>query len=115
MITKTLKIGLFVAALASFSFVGAQEQPIQNKVDSSKMFKHLDTDENGSISLSEFKANRMKDPSKVAQVERRFTLMDTDGNGSVDKAELQTFMEQPRMNNKKIKQKNKEKSKVKKG
>lgn len=115
MVTKTLKIGLFVMAVASFSFVGAQEKLTQNKVDSQKMFTHIDTDANGSISLEEFKANRMKDPSKKVQVEKRFSQIDTDANGSIDKKEFQTFMEQPRMKNQKNKQKNKEKNKVEKG
>lgn len=109
MVTKTLKVGLFVFTVASFSFVGAQEKLKQNKVDSAKMFNHLDTDASGSISLAEYKANRMKDPSKQAQVEKRFTQIDIDANGSIDKTEFQTFLEQPRVKNQKVKEKSKEK------
>ncbi len=109
MITKTLKISLFVLAVASFSFVGAQEKQEKNKVDYEKIFKGLDADESGSISLEEFKAKRMKAPSKEAQVEKRFTQMDTDESGLVDLAEFKKFLEQPRSQNQKINQKSEEK------
>ena len=38
----------------------------------------------------------MKDPSKKAQMEKRFSRMDTDKNGSVDKAEFKVALEKPR-------------------
>ena len=99
MIIKTLKVGLFTLAIASFSFVGAQEKKEmkeKNKGNHERMFKHLDADANGSISLEEFKAKRMKDASKESQIEKRFAKMDTDANGSIDSAEFKVAMDKPR-------------------
>ncbi|WP_299124092.1 EF-hand domain-containing protein [uncultured Winogradskyella sp.] len=112
MISKTLKASIFIIAVASFSFAGAQEKLEVKKDKSEKMFKHLDANADDIITLEEFKAKRMKDPSKETQVEKRFASMDTDKNGTVDKAEFKVFFETPRS----LKQTKKaEKVKVKKG
>ncbi len=106
MIIKTLKIGLFTLAMASFSFVGAQEKKEikeKKKPNHERMFKHLDADANGSISLEEFKAKRMKDASKEAQIEKRFAKMDTDANGSLDNEEFKVAMNKPRQSKQKMK------------
>ncbi|EDP71980.1 hypothetical protein FBALC1_12802 [Flavobacteriales bacterium ALC-1] len=110
MITKTLKVSFFVIALASFSYAGAQETIEVSEDKSRKMFKHLDMNEDGKITLEEFKTMRVKSPSKVAQVEKRFVSMDTNKDGTVDKAEFRIFFEGSR----KAKQK-KQEIKVKKG
>ena len=93
MITKTLKTSIFIIAVASFSFSGAQETVISEEDTSKKMFKHLDMNDDGKITLEEFKKKRIKDPAKEAQVIERFKTIDTDENGSVDKAEFRAFFE----------------------
>lgn len=112
MITKTLKSGFFIIAIASFSFASAQEVGEVIEDNSRKMFKHLDMDEDGKITLQEFKTRRVKAPSKAEQVEKRFVSMDTDENGYVDKAEFRAFFEGRSKAKKKVKE---EKSKIKKG
>ncbi|WP_400080608.1 EF-hand domain-containing protein [Winogradskyella sp. R77965] len=91
MITKTLKAGFFIIAIVSFSFAGAQEVVQAEKDTSKKMFKHLDINKDGKITLEEFKTKRIKDPSKTAQVEKRFASMDKNEDGHVDKAEFKVF------------------------
>lgn len=88
MISKTLKISLFVFTLCSMTFVNAQEREGKRKPNPEKIFKKFDTDANGSISLDEFKAHRMKDESKAELIEKRFARMDADENGEVDMAEF---------------------------
>ncbi len=84
MITKTLKVGFFIFAFASFSFVGAQENTEVTKDKSERMFKHLDANDDGKITLEEFKTKTMKDISKEAQVKARYETMDVDANGLVE-------------------------------
>ena len=65
MISKTLKIGLLGIALCSISFVSGQEGKGKKKGSPEELFKKLDTDANGTISLEEFKkAKRIKEESK---------------------------------------------------
>jgi len=117
MITKTLKIGLFMMAMASFSFVGAQEKlevKETKKGNHERMFKHLDSNADGSITLEEFKAKRMKDASKEAQLEKRFSKMDTDSNGSISNEEFKVAFNKPRGPKQKVKQSKVHKIKVEK-
>ncbi|WP_430466624.1 hypothetical protein [Winogradskyella ouciana] len=88
MISKTLKVGLFVVAIGSMAFCNAQEREGKRKPNPEKIFKKLDSDANGSISLEEFKANRMKDESKVELLEKRFARMDADSSGDLDMVEF---------------------------
>ena len=92
--SKTLKISIFIFALASFTLVDAQERKKDKKPNPERMFKHLDADANGSITFEEFKAKRMKNPSKGATVQKRFSIMDADGNGSVNLEEFSKFIQQ---------------------
>ncbi len=116
MITKTLKIGLFIMAVASFSFVGAQEKlevKETKKGNHERMFKHLDANGDGSITLEEFKAKRMKDASKEAQLEKRFAKMDTDTNGSVSNEEFKVAFNKPSSAKQKQKVQQSKKQKIK--
>lgn len=88
MISKTLKFGLFVVALCSITFINAQERDGKRKPNPERIFKKLDADANGSISLEEFKAKRLKGENKAEQIEKRFAKMDADENGEVDMAEF---------------------------
>ena len=96
MITKTLKASIVLIAVASFSFAGAQEKAKAKEDKSAKMFKHLDVNGDNTITLEEYKAKTMKDPSKEELTEKRFVSMDTDKNGSIDRAEFKVAFEKPR-------------------
>ncbi|WP_452223600.1 EF-hand domain-containing protein [Lacinutrix chionoecetis] len=87
--SKTIKIGLFALALCSVTFVTAQEEKQKNP---EKMFAKIDANEDGSISLEEFKEKRMKDASKAEQIEKRFAKMDTNEDGVLDMAEFKAGM-----------------------
>lgn len=76
-----------LAIAASLSF-GQDEATKEKKGHNpEQMFKKLDTDSNGSLSLDEFKASPM---GKKAgdKAEARFTKLDADSNGSVSPEEL---------------------------
>lgn len=109
MITKTLKTGLFFVALASFSLVGAQEKLEVKEDKSAKMFKHLDANADGEITLEEYKAKLLKDDSKTDQIEKRFAKIDTNENGTLDREEFKVAMDAPRGAKKKAKKKTIEK------
>ena len=53
-----------------------------------KMFKKLDTDSNGKVTLAEFKALAKGDDAKEAKLEKKFKKLDADGNDSLSKEEL---------------------------
>ena len=55
--TTILKIGLFTLALLSFSQIDAQNKKKQKP---EKMFAKIDTNKDGSVSLEEFKARKVK-------------------------------------------------------
>ncbi|WP_179008568.1 EF-hand domain-containing protein [Winogradskyella forsetii] len=104
MITKTLKTGIALIAVASFSFVGAQEKQdikpqlkkdkLEIKKDrSERMFKHLDINADNSITLEEFKEKRVKDPSNEEKTEKQFAEIDTDKNESIDRKEFKIYFE----------------------
>lgn len=84
MITKTIKSGLVLLAIASFSFASAQDKVEVQNEKAIKSFKSIDTNFDAAISLEEFKAKRMKDVSKEEQIEKRFLKMDKDKNGSLN-------------------------------
>lgn len=88
MISKTLKISLCIVATCAMSFVSAQERERKKRPNPEKVFEKMDADANGSISLEEFKAHRLKDESKAELLEKRFAKMDADDNGEVDMAEF---------------------------
>lgn len=89
--TSTLLIAFSLSASVCFAedapaAPAAGEKP---KRDMDAMFKKLDADGNGSISLDEFKAGGMgkKDPAKA---EEFFKKKDKDANGSLSLEEFKT-------------------------
>jgi len=88
MISKTLKIGLFVVAVCSMTFVNAQEHRGKKRGNPEKLFKKLDADANGSLSLEEFKAKRTKEDAKETIIEERFKTLDTDANNALSLEEF---------------------------
>lgn len=97
MILKTIKTGIFLIAIASFSFTNAQQkiekQEVQNE-QAIKSFKTFDADFNEVITLKEFKAVKMKDKAYNESVTKEsFSEMDTDKNGSISMKEYTVAFE----------------------
>lgn len=79
-----------ICFLMAFALIAAPTAWSQDKkakgID--KMFKKLDKDGNGSISLEEFKAQAKGKEAKAAKLEKRFKKLDADGDGALSKEEL---------------------------
>ena len=75
---------LGIIALATSLSFGEDKAPKEKKTpDPEKTFKKLDTDNNGSLSLEEYKASPMGTRAGD-KAEPKFKKLDTDGNGSVN-------------------------------
>jgi len=88
MISKTFKIGVCVIAICSITFVTAQEGGKKKKGNAKELFKKLDTDANGSLSLEEFEKIRKKDNHREAMFDKRFKTLDADANGNISLEEF---------------------------
>ena len=77
--------------LASAAFAWAADEPKSGKPGGAhspeEIFKHLDTNKDGKISLEEWKASRLaqKDPEKAAE---NFKHLDTNGDGFISLEEF---------------------------
>lgn len=78
----TLKLGVFALGLFTFSQT-ATAQEKEKKQDIEKMFKKLDTNSDGTISLEEFKNKKRKKEISAEKLENMYSKIDADGNGSV--------------------------------
>jgi Ca2+-binding EF-hand superfamily protein len=75
---------LGIIALATSLSFGEDKSPKEKKAPNpEKAFKKLDTDNNGSLSLEEYKASPMGTRAGE-KAEPKFKKLDTDGNGSVN-------------------------------
>ena len=81
----TLKLGTLALALFVFSSLQAQEK---KEPDFDKMFKRLDADANGTVSLEEFKSAKRKNEVPVERLEKNYARLDADGNGKLTLDEL---------------------------
>jgi hypothetical protein len=91
MISKTVKVGFIIVAMfGCFSSQAQQER--KRKLHPETILSKMDTDENGTVSLDEFKATRRNKNLKVEVIEKRFKRMDEDASGEVDLDELKKAM-----------------------
>ncbi|NQX01576.1 EF-hand domain-containing protein [bacterium] len=75
---------LGIIALATSLSFGEDQAPKEKKAPNpEKAFKKLDTDNNGSVSLEEYKVSPMGTRAGD-KAEPKFKKLDTDGNGSVN-------------------------------
>ena len=79
-----------VLCLMAFALIAAPTAWSQEKKAKGieKMFKKLDKDGNGSISLEEYKALAKGDDAKAEKLEKKFKKLDADGNGSLSMEEM---------------------------
>lgn len=88
MISKTLKVSLVMILLCSISFVNAQERHRKKKHNPEELFKSLDTNADGELSLEEFTSKRRREDIKAEAINDRFKSLDNDMNGSVSMEEF---------------------------
>jgi Ca2+-binding EF-hand superfamily protein len=80
---SSIQILSIIALATSLSF-GEEKAPKEKKTpDPEKTFKKIDTDDNGSLSLEEYKASPMGTRAGD-KAEPKFKKLDTDGNGSLN-------------------------------
>lgn len=78
----SLKLGVLAFSLFAYSqTVSAQDA--QKKPDPEKMFKGLDADKDGKISLDEFKNKKRKKEIPAERLEAMYAKMDANSDGSV--------------------------------
>ncbi|GAA4959652.1 EF-hand domain-containing protein [Algibacter aquimarinus] len=83
--TSSFKIGILALALFAFSTIQAQEKKEPNF---EKMLKRFDADNNGSISLEEFKSAKRKKEVPAERLEKNYARLDTNNDGALTLAEL---------------------------
>jgi Ca2+-binding EF-hand superfamily protein len=83
----TLKLGVVALGLFAYSQTTTAQD---KKPDPEKMFKSFDANEDGSISLEEFKNKKRKNEVPAERLEKNFARMDEDSNGSVTLEEFKT-------------------------
>ncbi|MFV9552023.1 EF-hand domain-containing protein [Algibacter sp. PT7-4] len=88
--STTLKLGTIAFAFFACSFSAQSQEKKAPNID--KRFKKIDTNDDGKITLDEFKAVKRKNEVPTDQLENRFKRMDQDSDGFVTLEELKTAM-----------------------
>jgi Ca2+-binding EF-hand superfamily protein len=83
----TLKLATLALVFFAISTSEAQEKKAPNF---EKMLKRFDSDENGSISLEEFKSAKRKKEVAPKKLEKNFAKIDANSDGKVTLEELQS-------------------------
>ena len=92
---KMLKTGTLVLALFAFSLTNAQEK---KKPNAEKKFKKIDKNDDGRISLVEFKNKKAKKEVSEAKKEKRFAKIDADSNGFISLEEFKKSKKRKKKN-----------------
>jgi Ca2+-binding EF-hand superfamily protein len=87
MTLKTVKVGLVIVAMFGYGTIQSQTER-RGKPSPDKVMEKIDADENGTISLAEFKAAPINQDFKEEVVIKRFSRMDEDKNGEINIEEL---------------------------
>ncbi|MEP3838970.1 MAG: hypothetical protein ABJM36_15095 [Algibacter sp.] len=83
---NTVKLGVLALGLFGFSLsMSAQEKKEPNF---EKILKKFDADENGSVSLEEFKNAKRKNEIPAEKLEKQYVKLDADKDGAVTLVEL---------------------------
>ena len=90
--STTLKLAVLAFGLFAYSQT-ASAQDGQKKPDPEKMFKGLDANKDGVISLEEFKNKKRKNEIPADRLEKMYSRMDADSDGSVTMKEFRMNLE----------------------
>ncbi|MDW5289482.1 EF-hand domain-containing protein [Formosa sp. PL04] len=88
---KTITFGILSLAFFTVSFSAQAQDQKQDKQapNPEKQMERLDTDQNGTVSLDEFKSSKRKNDVDPERLEKNFSKMDSDSNGELSLEELQ--------------------------
>jgi len=89
---QVLKIGILMLTTFAFTQVKAQDQERPNKKErpsQEELFAKLDVNNDGGLSLEEFKNRKRKKEVDAEKMEKRFTKIDADANGLISLEEFQ--------------------------
>lgn len=93
MISRTVKVSLCLVALCTITMVNAQERRGKKRANPEALFKTLDTNTDGELSLEEFTSQRQREELKAEAMNDRFKILDSDANGSLSMEEFQSRKE----------------------
>ena len=93
MISKTLKLSVLIIAICAVSFTEAQERQRKHRPSPEELFQKLDANDDGELSLDEFKDKRQRKEIKEETLNEHFKELDTDSNGSLSQEEFKARKE----------------------
>ncbi|GAA4292871.1 EF-hand domain-containing protein [Aestuariibaculum suncheonense] len=94
--SSILKLSLCALGFIAFSQTAAAQDQQRKQPDPETMFKGLDADKDGSVTLEEFKNKKRKREIPAERLESMFTALDTDKSGAFTLEEYKTGMEKLR-------------------
>lgn len=88
MVSKTLKISLVVFTLCAFISANAQDRKRKERPNPEALFQKLDTNEDGTLSLEEFKSKTQHQEIKAEVIEERFKTLDANTDNALSLEEF---------------------------